>query len=203
MSLKKLLAGAALAISGLSISAPAATAQVTPFIGQITPMGFNFCPRNWTAANGQLLPIASNTALFSLYGTTYGGDGRTTFAMPDLRSRVPVHFGQSPGLSNYNIGSRGGAETTTMTAAQMPSHTHTGGVRVQTALGDNANAKSNWLAQTPDQDYSDVAPTGNNFLGNNSVVIQNTGGGQAQTNIQPYLTLNYCVALQGTFPSRN
>lgn len=205
MSLKKLLLGAALSVTGLSISAPAATAQADPFIGQISPMGFNFCPRGWAATDGQLLPIASNSALFSLLGTIYGGDGRTTFALPDLRSRVPVHFGTGAGLSNYIIGQRGGVETTTMTINQMPSHTHQGGILVVPQLGDTRAVRSNAFANSEtDNNYIDnVAPSAPNFMHVNTVVIQNTGGGQSQTNIQPYLALNYCIALQGIFPSRN
>lgn len=205
MSLKKLLLGAALSITGLSISAPAATAQADPFLGQITPMGFNFCPRGWAATNGQLLPIASNTALFSLLGTIYGGDGRTTFALPDLRSRVPVHVGSGPGLSTYTLGSRGGTETTTMTINQMPSHTHQGGILVVPQQGDTRAVRSNAFANSEtDNNYIDnVTPTAPNFMHVNTVVIQNTGGSQPQTNIQPYLTLNYCIATQGIFPSRS
>ena len=96
-----------------------------PFIGQIQPFAFNFAPRNWALCDGQLLPISQNTALFSLIGTTYGGDGRTTFGLPDLRGRVPIHQGHGPGLSSYVIGQTGGSATNTLTQAQMPSHTHT------------------------------------------------------------------------------
>ena len=98
--------------------------MASPFIGQITLFAGNFAPRGWAFCNGQLLSIAQNTALFSILGTTYGGNGQTTFALPDLRGRVPVHAGQGPGLSNYDLGQQGGAESVTLTTAQMPAHTH-------------------------------------------------------------------------------
>lgn len=201
--LKKALLGAAVTIAGLTAT-PTATAQNgEQFIGQLIQVGFNFCPREFALANGQLLPIAQNQALFSLLGTSFGGDGRTTFALPDLRGRVPIHNGQGTGLSNYNLGQRGGTETTIMTTAQLPSHNHIAGMRVVTLLGDNANAKSNWLAQTPDQDYSDVSPGGTDFLGNGSITVLPTGGGVSESNIEPFLAINYCVAMTGIFPSRN
>ena len=117
-----------LALIGLASSTPKqAVAQASdPFIGQIMVVGFNFCPRGWAPANGQLLPISQNTALFSLLGTNYGGDGRTTFALPDLRGRAVISMGQSPGMSNYRIGQHVGAETITLTTAEIPTHNHPG-----------------------------------------------------------------------------
>ena len=120
----KYLMTSAIAISAALSFTPATTAQVTPMVGQISGYGFNWCPRNWTMADGKLLPIAQYTALYSLYGTNFGGDGRTTFGVPDLRGRVPVHTGQAPGLSNYPIGVRTGANSVTLNVTNLASHSH-------------------------------------------------------------------------------
>lgn len=157
-----------------------------PFIGQISLFGFNFPPRGWATCSGQILPIAQNTALFSLLGTTYGGDGRTTFALPDLRGRVPIHQGQGPGLSDYVIGQAGGQETITLLESQMPPHTHD----LFGVQGTGTTGRG--VATTP----TDVQ---RNLTDRMSV----EGGGQPHDNVQPYLTVNYCIALQGIFPSRN
>ena len=118
----------------MSASTPKqAEAQSEPFIGQVMVVGFNFCPRGWAPANGQLLPISQNTALFSLYGTNYGGDGRTTFGLPDLRGRVVIGMGQSPGMSSYHLGQRVGAETVTLNTMEIPSHNHPGNAHGTTA----------------------------------------------------------------------
>jgi microcystin-dependent protein len=170
------------------------------FIGQLVLGGWNFCPRTTLAANGALLAISQNTALFSLLGTMYGGDGRTTFGLPDLRGRAPISFGQGPGLSNYQEGSRGGSESFTITTNQMPSHNH----RVQ-ATDTIANKKGpglDFLAKVPSGDesiYHDGPP--NKLM--DPAMIANTGGGQAVVKRSPYLTLNWCVVTQGIFPSRN
>lgn len=161
-----------------------ATAQSEPFIGQLALVGFNFCPRGWAPAEGQLLPIADNQSLFSLLGTIYGGDGRTTFALPDLRGRVPVHAGQGPGLSNYSQGQSGGAETVTLTTNEMPVHNHT-----FTEL-TNSNGSTEGL----------VVRSGG---GDQPTATTNTGASAAHENRPPYLTLRYCIALTGIFPSRN
>ena len=165
----------------------------TPFLGMIATYGFNFAPRGWAMCNGQILSIAQNTALFSLLGTTYGGNGQTTFALPDLRSRVPVHMGQGPGLSSYALGQTGGEETVTLTASQMPSHSH------------GAQASSTFTSKNPTGRY----PSGGGAYGDtadtslNAAEIASSGGNQPHDNLQPYLTLNTCIALQGIFPSRN
>lgn len=160
--------------------------------------GFNFAPRNWAFCDGQLLPIAQNTALFSLLGTTYGGDGRTTFGLPDLRGRVPLHDGSGtgPGLSSYSLGQQGGLETVTLTAQQIPPHNH-----LQACSSDDPNSGSpagNFPAAVSPPIYSSGA---NAAMANTAV--GNAGGGQQHENRQPYLAINFCIALQGVFPSRN
>jgi microcystin-dependent protein len=171
-----------------------------PFIGQIQMFGFNFAPRGWAFCDGQLLPISQNTALFSLLGTTYGGDGRTTFALPDLRGRVPIHEGQGAGLSDYRLGQRAGAETTTLSIANLPAHNH-----AASAAGPAGNANDAigniWAddAGVSSATYSSGAASGTM----RADAIGNTGGGQAFDNRQPYLTVNFCIALVGLFPSRN
>ena len=170
--------------------------MASPFIGEIRLVGFNFPPRNWAFCDGQLLPISQNTALFSLLGTTYGGDGRTTFALPDLRSRVPMHVGSGPGLTTRQWGQRSGVESVTLTTQQMPPHNHQ-----QACSSDDPNAGSpagNVPAAVSPPIYSSVANTtmANTALGN-------TGGGQSHTNVQPFLAVYFCIALQGVFPSRN
>ncbi|MCZ4318147.1 tail fiber protein [Aequorivita viscosa] len=168
-----------------------------PFIGQIVMFGGNFAPRSWAFCDGQLLAIAQNTALFSILGTTYGGDGRTTFALPDLRGRVAMHPGNGPGLSQRRLGESGGAETHVLNITQMPSHNHPVvlNAKEEGDIDDPANAYvagdgTNAFGAT--QDVAMAAPT-----------MGNTGGGQAHNNIQPYTCVNYIIALQGIFPSRN
>lgn len=171
-----------------------------PFIGEIRMFGFNFAPRGWALCNGQLLAISQNTALFSLIGTIYGGDGRTTFGLPDLRSRVPMHFGQGPGLSNQPIGAKSGAETTTLTVANLPAHNHA--AQAAGPAGNSNDAIGNiWAddAGVSSATYSTATATGT-MRGD---AIGNTGGSQAFSNLQPYLATNFCIALVGLFPSRN
>jgi len=173
-----------------------------PFIGEVRMFAGNFAPRGWALCDGQLLPIAQNTALFSILGTTYGGDGRTNFALPDLRGRVPVHAGQGPGLSNKPLGSRGGSETVTLTINQMPVHHHLAQLNADStvAVSDRPaeGLPARNAAATPQ--YGTVANTN---LNNAAITINNAGGSQAHPNMQPYITINYIIALQGIFPSRN
>lgn len=168
-----------------------------PFIGQLMLVPYNFAPRGWAFCNGQLLSIAQNTALFSLLGTTYGGDGITTFALPDLRGRAALSSGQGPGLQNYNLGQVGGTETVTLTVAEMPAHSHL----VSATAGDPGQARpSNAL-------LANINPAGYTGTAANTTMapsmIQTTGGSQPHNNLSPYLTLNYVIALEGIFPSRN
>lgn len=167
-----------------------------PFLAEIRMMGFNFAPRGWAFLDGQILPINQNQSLYSLLGTTYGGDGRTSFALPDLRSRTPVHRG-----GGHNLAAKSGAETVSLNAAQMPNHTHE--VKASSAPG-NARAPTDGLfaAETPpDLAYRDHEAGTMTAL--RSGTVTNSGGQQAHNNMQPYLTLTFCIALQGLFPSRN
>jgi microcystin-dependent protein len=156
--------------------------------------GFNFAPRGNAFCNGQIMSISQNTALFSLLGTTYGGNGTTTFALPDLRSRVPLHFGQGPGLSSYSQGQLAGEENHTLITTEMPVHTHT--------------------ARASSGDATDASPVGNVLAAGGTYTaaanqnmaagaITSVGGSQPHNNLQPYLALNFCIALNGIFPSRN
>jgi microcystin-dependent protein len=191
---------ASVMVATLGVSLPAAASE--PFIGQIQYFGFSFTPRGWAACDGQLLPVSSNSALFSLIGTTYGGDGRTTFALPDMRGRVPVHMGAGPGLSSYRIGDKGGAERVTLTAAQLPSHTHAATLHGNSTVG-NAGAPANTTvlaAVDRGTNYTTAAP--NVTMSPSSVTIENTGGSQPVEIRQPYLTVNCQIALIGLYPSR-
>jgi len=169
-----------------------------PFIGEIMMFAGNFAPKGWAMCNGQLLPIAQYTALFSLLGTTYGGNGQTTFALPDLRGRVPVHPGQGPGLSNYDLGQQSGSENVTLTTTQIPAHAHTFAPGCSTQV-PNAESPANAVPANldPNQTFS-TEPNGNMRPGNSSTV----GGSQPHNNLQPLLCINFIIALEGIFPSR-
>jgi len=170
-----------------------------PYLGDIKLTAINFEQRGWAECNGQLLSIASNTALFSLLGTTYGGDGETTFALPDLRGRVPVHNGQGPGLTNRRQGQVGGTESNTLTVAQMPTHTHT--INAVSEDGNQSSPIGNMPAGTKllDQEYSNATAAGTM----NSEMVNSEGGNQSVNNMQPYAVVKYVIALQGLFPSPN
>ncbi len=177
-------------------------------LGSIMTVGFNFAPRGFAICEGQLLSIASNTALFSLLGTIYGGDGRTTFALPDLRGRVPIGMGQGPGLSNHSQGERGGNETQTLNVNQLPSHNHvlqlSAAVQVSTSNPNSDEAAGGFLTNTSNNFYATAGTAGNNLGGvSASGTAANTGGGQSFPIMQPYLVINYVIALEGIFPSRN
>jgi microcystin-dependent protein len=169
-----------------------------PFIGQIIMFAGNFAPKSWAFCNGQLMSIAQNTALFSLLGTTYGGDGVTTFALPDLRGRVPIHAGASD-VTQHNLGSKGGEDTHTLAANEMPQHTH--GARASGQNADQNNPQDNVLGQALNLYVAaSTSPPLQPIL---PATLANTGGGQAHENDQPFLAVNFCIALQGLFPSRN
>ncbi|HIB65315.1 MAG TPA: phage tail protein [Phycisphaerales bacterium] len=173
--------------------------MASPFIGQIQPYGFNFAPKGWAFCNGDTLQISQYTSLFSLIGVTYGGDAVTTFKLPDLRGRVPIHFGSGPGLSSRTMGEVGGSENVTLTTSQMPMHNHIVGA-VQ-ALGDRAVPVESYPAADSsgtDRVYSTSSPT--TTMGAN--MINNAGGNQPHNNMQPYLVFNWCIALYGIYPSR-
>lgn len=176
-------------------------AQSDPYLGQISMFAGNFAPRGWAFCDGQLLPISQNQALFSLLGTTYGGDGVTTFALPDLRGRAPIHAGNGPGLSNYPLGQRGGLEQVTLAISQLPNHAHTAQVNATSPVGRGQGS------DTPVNNFwaegGSYSATSNATMSANAVTVQPTGGNQPHENRQPYATINYIIALQGTFPSRN
>jgi microcystin-dependent protein len=163
-----------------------------PFLGELRIFSFNFPPKSWALCNGQLLPINQNQALFSLFGTTYGGDGRVNFALPNLQGRVPLHqFG------GFTIGQAGGTTTVTINQQTMPTHIHA--LMGSSAAANNALPGSNILAQSPQQVYAAAG----NLTPMNATSVTSVGGSQAHDNMMPYLVLNFCVALQGIFPSQN
>lgn len=173
-----------------------------PILGQLMLVGFNFAPKGWAFCNGQLMSIAQNSALFSLLGTTYGGDGITTFALPDLRGRVANHFGQGPGLSNYTQGEASGTETVTLLSTEIPAHNHP--VYANNTTGNTNSPEGAILAAfgtslPPEGPYTSGNP--NTTLGANAVGP--TGGSQPHNNLSPFLTLNYIIATQGIYPSRS
>jgi microcystin-dependent protein len=169
-----------------------------PFVGEIRMFGFNFAPQGWAQCNGQLVPIAENPALFDLLGTAYGGDGQATFALPDMRSRVPAGQGQGPGLSAYAEGQAGGAEDVTLAAAQMPGHTHP--VKASSRAADSDRPEGRALARSAGHIYT-AQPDTSTVM--NADMLAGTGGSQPHDNIQPYLAVNFCIALAGIFPSRS
>jgi microcystin-dependent protein len=165
-----------------------------PFLGEIRLVPFTFAPRGWAICAGQLLPINQNQALFSLLGTNYGGDGRTTFALPDLRGRVPLGAGQSPTGSSYELGSSGGQETVKLTTSQLPAHSHP--------------VRANSSAATTKKPANGIPAAGGAYAATQdtkmgAAMIGRSGGGQAHDNRQPYLALHYVIALQGIYPSQN
>lgn len=169
-----------------------------PFVGEIRMFGIDFAPQGWAQCNGQLLPIDQNAALFSLLGTTHGGDGRITFAVPDMQSRVPVCQGQGPGLSSFAEGQAGGSETVTLTATQMPGHTHR--VTASSRAADSDQPEGRPLARSASHIYTPKSGTSTVM---NADMVGDTGGSQPHDNIQPYLAVNFCIALTGIFPSRS
>lgn len=168
-----------------------------PFIGQIQAFGFNFAPRGWAKCDGQLLSIAQNTALFSLLGTMYGGDGQTTFALPDLRGRFPLHAGQGPGLPFYQQGQVGGVENITLLTTNMPAHSH----QFQLQAAEEGTVDTPGGAFVAGNGTNAFATSSNSLMAVNTV--STAGGGQPFSAKNPYLCINYCIALVGIYPSRN
>lgn len=169
-----------------------------PFVAEIRIFGFNFAPKGWAFCAGQLLPISQNTALFSLLGTTYGGDGKSNFALPDLQGKAPMHWGQGPGLSDRYLGEEGGSETVQLLVSEIPSHSHiakasTDPADLQVPTGNRSLARSQpGFAYTTGNATVPMAPLGISVMGSDF----------PHNNMMPYVTLNFCIALQGIFPPR-
>ncbi|WP_300680564.1 tail fiber protein [Nocardioides sp.] len=170
-----------------------------PFVAEIRPFAFNFPPRGWAFCAGQVLPISQNTALFSLLGTTYGGDGRSSFALPDLQGRAAMAPGQGPGLSLHDLGEVGGTETVTLLASEMPSHTHA--LVAANASGD-LRAPGSGRALAAPSNGALYAPSTSALQPLHASELASAGSSTPHNNMQPYLTLNFCIALQGVFPPR-
>ena len=171
-----------------------------PFVGEIRMFAGNFAPQNWAFCNGQLLPISANNALFSLLGTIYGGDGRTTFALPDLRGRLPMHQGSGAGLSPRSIGQRSGVETVTINRDQLPAHSHVLGQANTRA--DTANPDGNLLARSATGDLQFKNSAGDSVTMSNEA-IGSTGGSRSHNNMPPFLCIQFIIALVGYYPSRS
>lgn len=170
-----------------------------PFVGEIRSLGFNFAPRGWAFCNGQLMACSQNDALFSLLGTIYGGDGRKTFGLPDLRGRIPIHAGSGPGLSPRRLGSKGGAATETLTVNQMPSHAHDVNVDNDFAQ-EHPTPENNFMSTDGVTRLYKENPT--NLTTMSPAFVANNGDSRSHSNTQPYLPINYCIALFGIYPSR-
>jgi microcystin-dependent protein len=178
-----------------------------PFVGEIKLNAFNYAPQDWAQCNGQILQATQNAALFSLLGNRFGGNGSTTFALPDFRGRVPIMFGQGSGLSAYQIGNSGGSETVALTVSQMPAHNHD--AQGVSAPGNTAPPSNNFFATTPTtpanlQIYATrpAQPAPGQLTTLHSSTIGNTGSGAGHNNMQPFLVLNFCIALVGYYPPR-
>jgi microcystin-dependent protein len=171
-------------------------------IGEIRMFGGNFAPRTWALCEGQLLAINSNQALFSILGTTYGGDGRTTFALPDLRGRVAIQQGTGPGMPSYRLGQKGGEAEHILTQQEMPNHTHQAKINISEEDGNTNEANGAILSNSDSVMYNNAqAPDGS--LNPSAITIGSIGGSQAHNNMQPFLAVNFIICLQGIFPSRS
>lgn len=170
-----------------------------PFVAEIRIFPFNFAPKGWAWCDGQLLPLSQNTALFSLLGTTYGGNGKTNFALPDLQGRAPMHPGQGPGLSLHDLGETGGSETVTLLESEIPSHSH--GLMAQGAPADTNVPGGNTIARVIGASPY-LPPAGASLVSMAGQALAPAGGDQPHNNMQPYLTFYFCIALQGVFPPR-
>jgi microcystin-dependent protein len=170
-----------------------------PFVAEIRIFPFNFAPKGWAFCDGQILPISQNTALFSLLGTTYGGDGKSNFALPNMRGNAPMHPGQGPGLSLHDLGETGGSQAVSLLESEIPTHTHP--LRANNQSGDNPTPGGNTLAR-PGSTTIYQQNSSANLVAMAAQALAPAGGDQPHNNMQPYLTLNFCIALQGVFPPR-
>lgn len=173
-----------------------------PFIGQIEAFGFNYAPRGWAFCNGQLMSIAQYQALFSLIGVTYGGDGVTTFALPDLRGRVAINQGSMPGGRTYNMGESAGQEQVTLIVTQMPAHNHIATLRGNSDDASSGEPGNKTFGVSSANIYNTGAPDNGETLNTGSIQVGVAGGNLPHNNMQPFLTVNYCIALEGIYPSR-
>jgi len=194
-------------ITSMTVFQPKLTmAQSDPFIGEIIMFAGNFAPRGWALCDGQLLQISQYSALFSVLGTTYGGDGRVTFGLPELRGRAPIHAGTGPGLQNRRLGQKGGS--TTLTSSQLPNHTHTATIRAYGEEGNSGSPVNSYPAKSMDGRLNfatqGTVTSPSSTLASDSVSVSPTGfSNPTDANMQPYLTVNYIIALVGVYPSRN
>jgi microcystin-dependent protein len=195
------MAGAAATVLSMAVPVkPAQACASQPYLAATCVFAGNFAPRGWAFAQGQILPINTNQSLYSLLGTTYGGDGRTSFALPDTRGRRVIGTGQGPGLSNYALGAKGGQETVALNTLQLPSHTHSVAPGAVSGLGNTASPSGAVPAQVAGVNrYSTSTPD----VAMRATTSSNTGGNQAHENRPPYIAMNWIIALQGIFPSRN
>ena len=181
-------------------------AAAEPYLGEIRMFAGTFAPKGWALCNGQLLPIAQNTALFSLLGTIYGGNGSTNFALPDLRGRFPMHAGNGYGLTPRNVGEQGGGESVNLSQAQLPSHSHAASatVKASSSEGNSATPVNNYMAKSGDgrPDFSSTAPAEQMASGMINISVSPAGNGSPVSTISPYTTINFIIALQGVYPSQ-
>lgn len=172
----------------------------SPFVAEIRIFACNFAPVGWATCDGQLLPISQNTALFSLLGTTYGGDGRSTFALPDMQGSAPMHPDQGPGLSLYDLGEASGSDSVTLLISEIPQHTHTAGAQI-VPLGSVASPANATLGRPASGNLYKPAPITQTSMAPETIGI--AGSSFPHNNMQPYLVLNFCIAMQGVFPPRS
>jgi len=198
--MKSFLVTTCAALGLMTAAASPAAAQGQPYLGQVTFYAFDFCPRGWAGLDGQIMPINANQSLYSLLGTTFGGDGRTSFALPDLRGRAPIGRGQGAGLPDYRVGEKGGIESITLTMATMPNHTHVTDVKATSSTASTTSPGQGFFAGA--NAYAGRAAP-NATLVDKTLEFASVGGGQSFNNMQPYLVTRGCIATAGTFPSRN
>ena len=205
-NLMKMMAAGTAGIAGLLCMTAQAQAQAgTQYIGQIAAFGGNFCPRGWANTDGQLLPIAQNTALFAVIGTIYGGDGRTTLGLPDLKGRRPISAGSGAGIGTYPLGQKAGTTTFTLTTNNLPLHNHAAGVQTANAVANTVDPRLAAFGRTTeagDGYVSGGTPAGR-AMAEGTVIVGNTGGGQSVQKLSPFQVVRWCIAITGVFPSRS